>query len=288
MEEHQEPSQNSEELNCDRFSAHCGNDGGDGPPMSSRKSLVRFSKQQPQVQTIVSREDYSASEVNACWYSPEEKSTMYEGYEKMVMRMEQGKRPKKNTTYRGLENFSETNSAQLDEIVHACIDAVMDEQDRQWQEDVFDWNNFREISLEVSEQSAFLAYKMAEYDEREARKAYIAMAKEEYERKQRAENDADASIRTSYASISTEVTEATTSTMVQDIKKKHHKTSASILGRKKKSKKKKSRPPKARSSGSRKLLGDALDSLNKKSSKKVYNKDKLRDREFQSKIMRTG
>ena len=96
----------------DRFSATCGNDS--TPSSSSHRSRKIKFNHSPQVETIVNRDDYSADEINACWYSAEEKSAMYEGYEKTVQRMEAGKRPKKNTTYRGLENFSETNSAQLD------------------------------------------------------------------------------------------------------------------------------------------------------------------------------
>jgi len=272
--------QQQEQLNCDRFS----NTNKDSTPSSyHRRVRVRFDYQ-TQVETIVCREDYSPSELNACWYSSEEKTSMYEGYEKTVMRMEAGKRPKKNTTYRGLENFSETNSFQLDEIVHDCIDAVMDEQDRQWAEnttDEIDWSCFREMSLQFSLQSSSLAYKMAEYDEREARKAYISMAKEEFERKQQQDEQRS---QQDDVSVSTEVTEITTSTMAQDIKSKHHKISSPMqLGRKssKKSKGPKSRPPKARSSGSRKTLESALETLNKK----VYN-DKLRDREFQPKVLR--
>ena len=269
------------QLNCDRFS-NCSNDCDSSPSSSHRRVRVRFSHQ-PQVETITSREDFTPSELSASWYSGEEKRELYEDYEKIVMRMEAGKRPKKNTTYRGLENFSETNSAQLDEIVHDCIDAVMDDQDRQWAEngDEADWDSFREVSLQVSLQSASLAYKMAEYDEREARKAYIALAKEEFERKQRGEKGS----QQDDASVGTEVTEVTTCTMAQDVKSNHHKISSPLqLGRKKSKQPKngKNRPPKTRSSGSRKALGDALESLNKK---KVYN-DKLRDREFQPKVLR--
>ncbi|CAJ1932551.1 unnamed protein product [Cylindrotheca closterium] len=283
-EQQQESQQPQEQLASDRFS-NCSNDSDSSPSSSHRRVRIRFNHT-PQVETIESKDDFTPSELSASWYSGEEKRAMYEDYEKIVMRMEAGRRPKKNTTYRGLENFSETNSAQLDEIVHACIDAVMDDQDRQWAENgnEADWDSFREVSLQVSLQSASLAYKMAEYDEREARKAYIAMAKEEFERQQGKEVQQDD------ASVGTEVTEVTTSTMAQDVKSNHHKIVSPLKlgGRSKKSSKAtnkngKNRPPKARSSGSRKTLGDALENLNKK--KAVYN-DKLRDREFQPKVLR--
>jgi len=207
--------QNVGEFCSDKFS-NCSNDRDISPSSFRRRSLVRFAHKS-QVQTTTNRDDYIAKEVNACCYSCEEKSLMYESDEKTVVRMEAGKRPKKNTTYRGLENFSEANSSQLDIIVHACINTVMDEQERQWKEDIFDWDRFREMSLEVSQQSISLAYKMAKYDEREARKAYIAMAKEEYERKQQED------LRRDDSSVSAEITEVTDSTMAQDIKSKHHK-----------------------------------------------------------------
>lgn len=277
-----------ESQNSDRFS-NCSNDCDSIPSSFHRHSLVRFANK-PQVQTITNRDDYTGNEANACWYSCEEKSLMYKSYEKTVIRMEAGKRPKKNTTYRGLENFSEANSSQLDTIVHACMDTIMDEQDRQWEGDIFDWDQFREMSLEISQQSISLAYKMADYDEREARKAYIAMAKEEYERKQQEDLKSDDS------SVSTEITEVTNSTMAQDIKSNHHKiqpvapsqrlrvssssSSPPSSSSKKSKKKSKSHPPKARSSGSRKI-GDALETLNSR----VYN-DKLRERECQPHVFR--
>lgn len=133
-----------------------------------RRTLVSF-VHEPQVQTTINCDDYTEEEVNACWYTCEEMSLIHYSNAKVIARMEAGKHPKKNTTYRGLEKFSKSGKDTAVLLVHACIDAVMDEQERQWKEDiVFDWGQFREMSLKVSQQSMSLAYKMAEYDEREA------------------------------------------------------------------------------------------------------------------------
>lgn len=244
-------------LNYDRFS-NCGNDC-DAAPTSSHHSRgivnrVHFAPS-VHVQPIANRDDFSPEEVYACFYSSEDKDLMYGSDEKTVSRIKAGKRPKKNTSYRGLENFIESNSSQLDNTVHACIDAVMDEQDRQWSEEgSFDWGLFREASLKVSPHSVSLAFKMAAYDENEARKAYISMAK----KRRQPQDD---------ASVSTETTEISKSTMVHDIKMKHNKTKPtdqSVSSSSKKCKTKKqstSRRPKSPSLGSRKMMGGGLESL---------------------------
>ncbi|CAJ1945113.1 unnamed protein product [Cylindrotheca closterium] len=194
---------------------------------------------------IVNRDDYSSEETNACFYSLEEKELMCESCEMAVNRMEAGKRPKKDTSYRGLENFIEANATQFDDTIHAYIDAVMDEQERQWDNDMFDGELLREVGLGVSLHSASLAHKMAAYDENEARKAYISMGKAH----RKLQDD---------VSISTEITEVSRSTMVHDIKIRHNKTSRT------ETKKSSSRPPKSRSSRSQKTIGGPLESLRNK------------------------
>ncbi|CAJ1945114.1 unnamed protein product [Cylindrotheca closterium] len=242
--------------------SNCENECNSGPLSSHyRRKLNRVSFHPTvDLKEIANRNDYTPTEVHACWYSAEEKELMYESCETVVDRMEAGKRPKKNTSYRGLENFIEANASQFDDTIHAYIDAVMDEQERQWDNDMFDCELLREVALEVSLYSASLAHKMAAYDVNEARKAYISMGKAH----RKLQDD---------VSISTEITEVSRSTMVHDIKAKHNKTKRDdpSAGSSKKSRTEKkrssSRPPKSHSSGSPKAIGGPLESFRNK----VYN-----------------
>lgn len=236
----------------------------DSTPSSShhRRALVgvHFSNDLVQIHQIANREDYTPKETSACWYSREEKLQMQESCENILVRMEAGMRPKKNTSYRGLENFHTCNTEEFQRTIGACIDAVMDEQDRQWKEgNCIHWDPFREASLEASKHSASLAYRMAVYDEREARKAYIAMARE----CQQLKDD---------ASVSTEMTDTSKSTLVHDIKSKHNKANSANPAtrpssgptRKAETQKSKSGPPRCRSSGSRKASEDVFNLLKQK------------------------
>ncbi|KAL3941541.1 MAG: hypothetical protein SGBAC_004125 [Bacillariaceae sp.] len=247
---------NHQALIYDRFS-NCGNDCDAAPTSSHHRRIVNRVHFAPSVhvQPIANRHDFSPEEVHACFHSSEDKDLMYGSYEKTVSRIKAGKRPKKNTSYRGLENFIESNSSQLDNTVHACIDAVMDEQDRQWaEEDYVDWGLFREASLKVSLHSVSLAFKVAAHDENEARKAYISMAK----KRRQLQDD---------ASVSTKTTENSKLTMLHDIKTKHNKTKPtdqSVGSSSKKSKTKvqsTSRRTKSPSLGNRKMMGGGLESL---------------------------
>ena len=244
----------------------------DTSPSCRSKKRIDF-KSDVVVQLIPNLDDYSAEEVHSCWYSADEKGQMYDEHAEIVRRMESGKRPKKNTSYRGLENWCNDNALALDELVHACIDAVMDEQDRQLDEiprDTIDFDLFRQVSLEVTRQSANLAYKMATYDETQARKAYIAMANQEFINKQKPGRRQSLGA----ASVSTQTTEVSNGTMAQEIKKKHHKKNPlSHLGRKsstesfeKPKKKKKKGTKKSSKTGKEKntkKLGDAPVSMKK-------------------------
>jgi hypothetical protein len=181
-------------------------------------------------------------EAGGSWYSSEEKVKMFLYHRKIVQRMDSGKRPKKNTSYRGLENLSKANAFELEIVIHACVDAVMDEQEKQWKLDTYDSERFAAVSREVSEESLALSFKMAEHDQRQARKAYKSMEKEQ-------DQDADSTC-----------TERTNSTLTHEMKVKHRKRSTKTIP--KKEKERSTRPPKSRSSGSRKSLSQKLDKLN--------------------------
>jgi hypothetical protein len=217
----------------------CG-EGSSSDDLNFRKSRVSF-KSEIHVQSTLNREDYTLEEAGGSWFSAAEKVKMFLYHDKTVQRMESGKRSKKNSSYRGLENFSKANASELEIVIHACVDAVMDEQEKQWKLDVCDWERFAAVSREVSEESLTLSRKMAEHDQRQARKAYKSMDKEQ-------DQDADSAC-----------TERTNSTLTHEMKVKHRKKSTKSVPQKKKERS--SRPPKSRSSGSRKSLSQKLDKL---------------------------
>ncbi|CAJ1954219.1 unnamed protein product [Cylindrotheca closterium] len=153
---------------CHRRASTVGDDASSDP-----KKRVHFSSKR-RSRDIICRDDYTDEELAACWVTQEERERHYKSFEKTVKRMESGKKAKKDDTYRGLEDFLHTDS--IDRTIHDCIDAVMDEQERQWQIsiNVIDWDRFREVSLEVSTQSAKYALVMAQYDAHETCAAIIA------------------------------------------------------------------------------------------------------------------
>jgi hypothetical protein len=141
---------------------------------SSEKSRVRFS---PEVycKATLTRYEYTYTEARSTWLFPDEQASAMERDDKTAQRMESGKKPKKNSTYRGLETIDERYVEEMKGIVDACVRAVMDEQDTQWEEDTFRWDCFAKISRRCSKDSKALALKRANSDEREAKKAYRQM-----------------------------------------------------------------------------------------------------------------
>jgi hypothetical protein len=136
---------------------------------SSEKSRVRFS---PRVscRATLTRYEYTYKEARNTWLFPDEKANVMEKYVKTAQRMKSGKKPTKNSTYRGLESIEERKG-----ISNACVHAVLDEQGIQWEEDTFRGGRFAKISRRCSKDSKALALKRANSDEREVKKAYRQM-----------------------------------------------------------------------------------------------------------------
>ena len=90
---------------------------------------------------------------------------------------------KKNENYRGLENRTEQGQKECNQQIHSCIDAVMDEQDKQWEEDIIDWERIADCSRQVSIYCSIVASKRAIQDAKDARKAYQSMTRKEMKTK---------------------------------------------------------------------------------------------------------
>jgi hypothetical protein len=127
---------------------------------------------------ILSREAYTADEAQRSWLSSDEKAKMAEKRYKTVKRMEAGKRPRQNSTFRGLETSTVRGAEHMTKTVEVTVDAVMDEQDRQWKENSDDWDRLAKVHNKVSKASKDLAIKRAKSDAREAQKAYQSMKTE--------------------------------------------------------------------------------------------------------------
>jgi hypothetical protein len=121
----------------------------------------------------ISVEDYTEKELKSCWYTPEDKERMTSKHEKMVARVEAGKLAKKSMTYRGLECWTTVGGDLLDSSIARYVDAVMDEQDHQWDiEGKESWDRIASISHAVTGESAQRALELAKHDEVDAKMAW--------------------------------------------------------------------------------------------------------------------
>lgn len=157
--------------------SHCGHESIDDDDFcwSDRMTRVSFNELVTCKATI-SRSEITAEEALACWYTSEERQKLTKKYVKTVERKLAGKKPKKNSSYRGLETFEHCSAMELKRSIEACVDAVLLEQHRQWREGIHDWESYAKASMEHSEQSKKLALTIAKADEREAKKAYRLLA----------------------------------------------------------------------------------------------------------------
>ncbi|CAJ1945376.1 unnamed protein product [Cylindrotheca closterium] len=76
---------------------------------------------------------------------------------------------------RGLESFIQEDGEITTASVEQCIDAVMDEQEVQWDKEVDDYDRLAAVSEEVSRFSVSWALERARTDEKEAQRIYKHM-----------------------------------------------------------------------------------------------------------------
>ena len=137
---------------------------------SSGRKAVRFASSLQHYETLC-RDDYTESEVENSWYSTAEQKQMKINQDKLVKRMDKGKKPKSNESFRGMERLVVDGYQEMMQRKHRCIDSVMDEQERQWKLDIFDWDQMAELAIDSSQECIAQALKLAEEDEVEAKKA---------------------------------------------------------------------------------------------------------------------
>jgi len=123
---------------------------------------------------IISLDDYVEKEIRRCWYSSEEKDRMNRNKDKTVARLEAGKPARSGMTYQGLQCWTAAGGQALDESIALVVNAVMDEQDRQWAANQDDFDRIARISASATAHSAKAALETGLKDEMEARLAWSA------------------------------------------------------------------------------------------------------------------
>jgi hypothetical protein len=121
---------------------------------------------------VPGRKDFTDEEKRSCWYSKLEKEKMRYQCFKDAMRLEllDVKNP---SCYRGIEAYTTGGRQSLTSSIYECVDAVMDEQEMQWERREENVDSIAAISQEISIYSINRAIIRAIEDSREARRVCI-------------------------------------------------------------------------------------------------------------------
>lgn len=125
---------------------------------------------------VESSKDFTGEELRLSWHSSPEMIEMRDRCIKHTLKLELGD-VKNPSCYRGLEGFTTERSESSTNSVVACIDAVMDEQEMQWDREEDDFDRIAAISRDLSKCSIDRAIMRAKEDEREARRIYSPVEK---------------------------------------------------------------------------------------------------------------
>jgi hypothetical protein len=111
---------------------------------------VRFSENIHVRKTLASK-DYTTEEIQACWYTAEENQRIHAHCFKEIRKMDEGSKLKdKKYCSRGLEGHTAGGEALKEENRLLAIDAVLDEQMIQWEEDICDEDAIADIYKRAS------------------------------------------------------------------------------------------------------------------------------------------
>jgi hypothetical protein len=117
---------------------------------------------------VESCRSFSEKERSNCWYSTEEKTKRNSKVAKLVDRMNAGKPEKRSRPYRGLYSRTDKGTADFNLQIARTLNAVLDEQDRQWEADVTEEVRIASICRNVTAVMAEQALHIAYQDELEA------------------------------------------------------------------------------------------------------------------------
>lgn len=101
---------------------------------------------------ITHLDDIPADQVAEIWYDPNEYAEIKKSYQLTIFLMENGEKPVEDgeQTTRGLEYRTQEGAWARYENKRDAYNAVLDEQDRQWKEDVDDWEAISKVYLDHS------------------------------------------------------------------------------------------------------------------------------------------
>ncbi|CAJ1967658.1 unnamed protein product [Cylindrotheca closterium] len=143
---------------------------------STRRSRrkVHFSRHIKTVTHVLSRRDYSNSELRECFYTPDDRYRMESDRRRLVRRVEKKEQNKKQqpSSLRGLECQTREGSIQSEKRVWAVIGSVLKEQDKQLELGDFDCKRIAAASQSNSRESVLVALRAAIGDQRAAFTVY--------------------------------------------------------------------------------------------------------------------
>jgi hypothetical protein len=99
---------------------------------------VRFSEN-IRVRTTIHCNDYTPEELKACWYTGDDNQRIHRQCSKEIRKLNEGSTLKdKKYCSRGLEGYTTVGAATKKRNRRSAVNAVLDEQMIQWEEDIFD------------------------------------------------------------------------------------------------------------------------------------------------------
>lgn len=131
---------------------------------------VRFVEERNKIFPITHLDDMEESEVASIWYDSNEYAEIKSSYQLTIFMMEAGEKLNGDEhTSRGLEYRTQEGAWARYENKRDAYNAVLDEQDRQWERDQDDHEAISRIYLEHSAKCAEAAAARALQDQKEAR-----------------------------------------------------------------------------------------------------------------------
>lgn len=153
---------------------------------------VKFVEERNEVYPITHLDDIPEEEVNATWYDGNEYAEIKQSYQLTIFMMEAGEQLNaEEHTSRGLEYRTQEGAWARYENKRDAYNAVLDEQDRQWQEDQDDEEKISQIYLEHSTKCAKAAADRAKADESEALLILESIMPKNFRRNQQKKKEKD-------------------------------------------------------------------------------------------------
>jgi hypothetical protein len=139
---------------------------------------------QNEVFEILHLNDIPPDAVADIWYDPSEYAQIKKDYQLTIFLMESGEKlTGEEHTSRGLEYRTQEGAWARYENKRDAYNAVLDEQDRQWKEDIDDWDIISRVYLEHSSKCLKAAYERGVGDEKEIVEYIIVPPLEEKKKK---------------------------------------------------------------------------------------------------------